>query len=78
MGRAARSAPRSSRWWARSPAAEAPELHLLSRTLKKCLDAHGGSASAAGGGGACADGPRGSLGAALKSLVGSLTGRRGS
>uniref|UniRef100_A0A2A4JPS2 PID domain-containing protein n=1 Tax=Heliothis virescens TaxID=7102 RepID=A0A2A4JPS2_HELVI len=41
---------------------------------QKCLDAHGGSALGAGTGEAA----RGSLGAALKSLVGSLTGRRAS
>ncbi|XP_045539492.1 protein Fe65 homolog [Papilio machaon] len=47
---------------------------------QKCLDAHGGAAALAGGGGGAASGAegRGSLGAALKSFVGSLTGRRAS
>lgn len=45
---------------------------------QKCLDAHGGSALAAGGGSVVSESSRGSLGAAFKSFVGSLTGRRGS
>ncbi|CAH1634927.1 unnamed protein product [Spodoptera littoralis] len=49
---------------------------------QKCLDAHGGSGSLGAGplgaGSAGSDSSRGSIGAALKSLVGSLTGRRGS
>ncbi|RVE52302.1 hypothetical protein evm_003092 [Chilo suppressalis] len=53
---------------------------------QKCLDAHGGAASLAhgsvgsggSGGSAASDNGRASLGQALKSLVGSLTGRRAS
>nr|XP_037871343.1 protein Fe65 homolog isoform X2 [Bombyx mori] len=44
---------------------------------QKCLDAHGGAAAAGAGGAAGGEG-RASLGQALKSLVGSLTGRRSS
>ncbi|XP_053616709.1 protein Fe65 homolog isoform X1 [Plodia interpunctella] len=45
---------------------------------QKCLDAHGGAASLGSGGSAGAEAGRGSLGQALKSFVGSLTGRRAS
>lgn len=43
---------------------------------QKCLDAHGGAGLTASSAAAQGEGGRASLGAALKSLVGSLTGRR--
>lgn len=56
---------------------------LFQLRYQKCLDAHGGAASLVSGGSGSgssngSDASRASIGQALKSFVGSLTGRRGS